>query len=491
MIKIQTLKPPGELLSPASAQMRSWLEAHGLGDLEPHFTEHDITQDMLPGLTGEDLQAIGITSLGLRKKVLAAIHPHREGPSAVSHTPLEKPAPPSPGQVMAPPQQPAAPSPPPKAKRKLFSAGFLAVSIGFHLLLGLGAGYWVVQQMAAKRKLQFSSGPPTTSPSKRALEHKVSLQKRKNAGGAPAQAKRISVQGLASNITLPEMPAMPTSNEFVAGRMSGMGGAGFGTGLGFGNGSGMGVGGMGMGGLGLTMFGTRGGGGLEGTFYDLKQTKDRQPNGMNPNQYNGVIRAWIEGGLKESTMQQYFRAPTKLYATQFVMPDMAADEAPKAYGVGKLVKPSQWVAHYKGKVSPPKSGTYQFLGAGDDTLVVFFDRKLVLDASWFPVTGLQPKEIVPEGNYVDFPRRGYVKGEPFNAMQGQWYDIDILVGEQPGGRFFSCLCVEEEGKKGLSLFRVSSGRLPKLHNPPPFDTNGPAWRVLGRSSANPMENLNR
>lgn len=388
-------------------------------------------------------------------------------------------------------QLPTTPASPKKVKRKLFSAGFLVVSIGLHLVLGMGAGYWVIQQIAAKRKLQFSGGPPTTNPSKRALEHKVSLQKRKNAGGAPAQAKRISVQGLASNITLPEMPAMAISSQFATGRISGMGGAGFGTGLGFGNGNGMGVGGLGTGGLGLTMFGARGGGGLEGTFYDLKQTKDRKPSGMNPSLYLSVIRTWLEGGLQETAMGNYFKAPSKLYATQFVMPDMDADEAPKAYRVADIVKPSQWVAHYKGKVSPPKTGTYQFLGAGDDILVVVFDRKLVLDASWESVSSLGPDAIVPEGTYASFPRGGYVKGRPINVEQGQWYEIDILIGERPGGQFFSCLCVEEEGKSGLPLFRLSSGKLPKLKNPPPFEANGPIWRVLGGNNVGAMDILRR
>jgi prenyltransferase beta subunit len=76
----------------------------------------------------------------------------------------------------------------------------------------------------------------------------VTLQKKINAGGSPAQARRIAVTGLATQITLPDMPSVPTtSTQFVAGRMAGMGGAGMGTGLGFGNGSGMGVGGSGGG----------------------------------------------------------------------------------------------------------------------------------------------------------------------------------------------------------------------------------------------------
>lgn len=527
-----------------TTNIQAWLESHGLDELLDTFIENDITVDLLPTLSGEELREMGVTSLGLRKKALAAIAalqapppkparvpaaakvpeparpvirvqesisqtkpssfappvflpipslpslpPPSLAPAGKRSTPVPPPSLASPTKLA--PQPPAVPSSPKKVKRKLFSGSFLVVSIGLHLVLGLGAGYWVVQQIAAKRKLQFSSGPPTASPSKRALEHKVSLQKRKNAGGAPAQARRISVQGLASNITLPEMPTMATSStQVVAGRMSGMGGAGFGTGLGFGNGNGMGVGGLGTGGLGLTMFGARGGGGLEGTFYDLKQTKGGRPHTMSPELYNSAVRAWVEGGLKESDMDLYYRAPTKLYATQFVMPDMGAGEAPKAYGVEDHVKPSQWVAHYKGKVSPPKTGTYQFMGAGDDTLVVFFDKKHVLDASWKPVSSLSQASIVPEGAYVGFPRKGYVKGTPFKAVQGQWYDIDILIGEQPGGKFFACLCIEEEKKNGLPLFRLSAGKLPKMNNPPPFEENAPVWKVLGEKSG-PLDMLRR
>src|SRR6478672_2729990 len=110
-----------------------------------------------------------------------------------------------------------------KSKRKAFSATFLTVSIALHLFVAVGAGYWVVQRYEAKRKLQFAAGAPTASPSKRALEHRVSLQKKKNAGGSPAQARRIAVTGLAAKITLPEMPSIPTtSTQFVAGRMAGM-----------------------------------------------------------------------------------------------------------------------------------------------------------------------------------------------------------------------------------------------------------------------------
>jgi hypothetical protein len=370
------------------------------------------------------------------------------------------------------------------------------------VLLGICAVYWVVQKIEAKRKLQFASGPPTANSSKRALEHKVSLQKKKNAGGSPAQARRIAVTGLASKITLPEMPNVPTtSTQFVAGRMAGMGGAGFGSGLGFGNGSGMGVGGMGGGGLGLTMFGTRGGAGLIGTFYDLKQKRDRTPSGVTVDSYTGIVRGWTDGGLQKGALDGYFRAPNQLSALQFMIPKMPADEAPKAYGVEKEVKPAQWVAHYKGKVSPPKSGTYHFVGAADDVLIVRFAGKIVLDGSYEQTSSFTAGQIY-KTEYGSHPKGGFAKGEAIQVNAGEWYDIDVVIGEQPGGFFWACLCIEEEGGRYKTdkadmplfpLFRLSAGKLPTARKSdlPPFDRDGPVWKVQTSGTGSPLDMLKR
>lgn len=296
----------------APTDIRTWLENLGLGDLAPVFEQHHITTELLSTLTVPDLNEMGVTSLGHRKILIAAIAAMNapESHEARSEAPVSLPPevlpdtapaavakrippvlePPTVklklAQAMTPlpqvprtvaplvkrkagrkvvnfawgsakdslpadiPPPPVAPPPlsEPTGRRKVFSGRFMAISIGIHLVLAIGAGFWVVQNIEVKRKLQFSNGPPTVNPSSRALEHKLTLQKKKNAGGSPAQARRISVTGLASKVTLPDMPSVPTSStQFVAGRMAGMGGAGFGTGLGFGNGSGMGVGGNGGG----------------------------------------------------------------------------------------------------------------------------------------------------------------------------------------------------------------------------------------------------
>ncbi len=132
---------------------------------------------------------------------------------------------------------------------KVAASKFLFISIVAHLGFGVGATYFIVQQIQAKRKVTFQGGPPMVDPSTHALEHKVSLQKKQKSGGAPAQAKRIVTAGIAK-VSLPDLPSIPSATTVVPGMIAGLGGAGFGTGTGIGSGSGGGMGG-GMGGMGL------------------------------------------------------------------------------------------------------------------------------------------------------------------------------------------------------------------------------------------------
>lgn len=124
----------------------------------------------------------------------------------------------------------------------LTSGKILAIVIGLHIVAGIGAGYVIISQIQAKRKMTFTGGPPTTNPSQRALEHKVAMGKKRNVMSAPAQAKRITTSGLAK-VALPDMPALPSATDVMPGRMSGMGGFGFGPGGGGGGGLGSGGGG--------------------------------------------------------------------------------------------------------------------------------------------------------------------------------------------------------------------------------------------------------
>jgi hypothetical protein len=139
----------------------------------------------------------------------------------------------------------------PRGWKRLVGSKILLLSIAAHILLGLGAGYYVVQRYTAKRKMTFSAGPPTTNPSKRAMEHKVALGKKSKAMSAPAQAKRITAKNAFAKVALPDMPAMPSTLEVIPNRMAGLGGVGVGFGSSGAGGSGGGGGG------GINFFGLR------------------------------------------------------------------------------------------------------------------------------------------------------------------------------------------------------------------------------------------
>src|SRR5215469_5375572 len=54
-------------------QIADWLEKLGLGQYAQRFAENDIDFDILSELTDQDLEKIGVTSLGHRRKLLRAI----------------------------------------------------------------------------------------------------------------------------------------------------------------------------------------------------------------------------------------------------------------------------------------------------------------------------------------------------------------------------------------------------------------------------------
>jgi hypothetical protein len=102
--------------------------------------------------------------------------------------------------------------------------------------------------------------------------------------------------------------------------------------------------------------------GLIGILYDLKQTQTRKRTSVDTEGYWGVLDQFLSEAWNESVLNQYFRATRPLYATQIFIPQIKADAAPKAFGVGDIVSASQWLVHYKGQVSAPRSGTFRFVG---------------------------------------------------------------------------------------------------------------------------------
>ena len=127
----------------------------------------------------------------------------------------------------------------------IIASKFLFISILVHVLFAAGAAVYVVQQYQARTR-SFAGGPGTVNPSSRALEHKVSMAKKKNSMSAPAQAKRITVNNALSKVSLPEIITMASATTVVPNRMGGIGGNGMGLGVGGAGGAGGGAGGFGL-----------------------------------------------------------------------------------------------------------------------------------------------------------------------------------------------------------------------------------------------------
>jgi hypothetical protein len=369
---------------------------------------------------------------------------------------------------------------------KLKDRRFLFVSVLVHVLFAVIAIYLVVQTITPKRKLTFKGGPPSPNPSQRVMEHKVSLAKKQKTMSAPAPAKRITTTAM-SKVALPEMPAMPTMDNSPLSKMSGMAPGG----LGMTMGSSGGTGSSGGGGGGVPFFGLRTGEGLQGTFYDLKQTRARQPTGMTPEKYSDVVRRFVTGNWDEAaSFSRYFKAPNPLIAQQIIVPAIQATEGPKAFDLADKVQPKMWVIVYRATVVPPYGGNVRFVGKGDDIMIVRFNGRVVLD--WSQPDAGKLSNWRPHTKAYKYPftnNFGVMPGDWVSVEAGKPYEMEVLIGERPGGGFQASLFIErgagkyEKNSSGdpiLPLFRLAGGefKLPAGAKAPPFAQNAEPWKAV-------------
>jgi SAM domain (Sterile alpha motif) len=85
-------------------QVAEWLEQLGMSEYTPCFAQNDIDFLLLPELTDQDLEKIGVASLGHRRKILKAIVALNGGKSAEPPAVLEPThsVPPQPAAVIWP-----------------------------------------------------------------------------------------------------------------------------------------------------------------------------------------------------------------------------------------------------------------------------------------------------------------------------------------------------------------------------------------------------
>lgn len=183
---------------------------------------------------------------------------------------------------------------------------------------------------------------------------------------------------------------------------------------------------------------------------------------------------------------------------------------------------SGWLAIYSGYVIAPFTGKFRFLGYCDDTMLVRFNRQIVIDYGCLSLTtGMQldssssggtflsvlgGNPLSPEEKrkiagsplyskyrlkvrYPDFDRNhGLAESPVLNMTKGQVIPIDILLAEQATLRFCMILLVERLDSNGgriddpraVSLFRTTP-ELPVIQEGsslPEFYSDGPIWKVV-------------
>jgi hypothetical protein len=225
---------------------------------------------------------------------------------------------------------------------------------------------------------------------------------------------------------------------------------------------------------------------LMGVLYDLKQTQQGAPTGVDASGYVDVLDEFVTMGFDEDVLNRFYRVSRPRYATEIFIPLINADVAPKAFGVDRFVKPSRWVIHYKGQVAPPEDGVYRFWGYADDMLLAGVNGKLVLEGSRGDCR-VKSMNFKPSEN-------GGLSGANDSLRAGHWMqlkasepvDLDILIGERPGGGFCAFLLVEKQGqvyeKKGqypiVPIFQVAPHDTEVTGEAPPFAKGFPPWRCL-------------
>lgn len=417
---------------------------------------------------------------------------------------------------------------PPARKRSFWQklgAGSLTISILFHVILLAVGAVWILQVIQPPEKqvdfMPKSGGGGSPSSESRAKQHRVQMMQ--------PNMSRIAAVGASSNISLPEpeqSSQMTSLGSISSGGMAGgLGGSGSGGGKGTGNGLGIGAGlapGMSMGTGSKNPFGMleSNAGGLSGTFYDLKQTSDLKPTDITDDGVREELKQIAKRGFKARDFTRYFKAPRTLYQTKFMIPLLSADKAPAAFEVDQYVQPRRWFVVYRGAVKAPKTGKFRFVGAGDDTLMVRFNNRLVFDYGYTLGCTGGGSGVVSEENYnkdknsdqiknfkkvspmpvpninyayASTPRlnndiKGMAVGPEFQVTAGSSYPVEIVISEIPGGVFTAILLIQEDGityEKDpagfpiLPVFRLDDSPLDTTQDQmPPFDPNGAVWKFV-------------
>jgi len=309
------------------------------------------------------------------------------------------------------------------------------ISILIHAGLFLLAGMFVVFTVVKSKEVEFEPPKAVERPKMKLKKPKVKVKK----SSKPKPTTRI--------VTKVQKASMP---DIQLPEMSGMGES---------------LGG-GIGGFDLmpdldqvTVFGSGQsvGNDLVGTFYDFKRGRRGKPltTAMDPDTYKGILMRFLRNNWKPSIFSRYYRSPKQLYATSIMVPAILSSEAPAAFG-----EPDTggwcWAVHYTGQLVYPEDITFRFWGFGDDIMFVRVNGEMVLSSCWkndngtssdayFSSLWTTPDKANSRRYYLGNNKS--VVGDWITLKAGEPLDMEVLIGEVPGGAYCAMLLVEVQGEK--------------------------------------------
>lgn len=229
---------------------------------------------------------------------------------------------------------------------------------------------------------------------------------------------------------------------------------------------------------------------LIGILYDFKQNQKLHSTGFRPDQFPGILGEFLDKNWSESVLNRYFRATRPLYATQIFIPQIGAEHAPKAFGLEKVIRPSGWIVCYKGQVAPPEDGTYRFLAYADDLIIVGVNQQIAcLAGRPDSARRFRMWQTPAQGPEIPAANGNLVYGDWLQLKKDEPIDLDVIVGERPGGKFSAFLLYEKQGaaypvdgagRTRYPIFQLAAGpsSVPAGENAPPHCTLEPTWKGL-------------
>jgi len=307
------------------------------------------------------------------------------------------------------------------------------ISILIHTGLFLLAGMFVVFTVVKQKEVEFEPPKAVERPKMKLKKPKVKVKK----SSKPKPTTRIVTKVQKASMPDIQLPEMSGMTEGLAGGIGG----GFDLMPNLDE-------------IGVFGSGQSVGNDFVGTFYDFKRNRKGTPlgAGMDPDKYMQELMRFLRNDWKPSVWSRYYRSPKKLYATTIMIPAILSTQAPAAFG-----EPETggwcWAVHYTGQLVYPEDITFRFWGFGDDEMFVRVDGELVLVACWKSDSGNSSDAYFsPLWKSTSADSRRYYLGNNLSVV-GDWItlkagepvDMEVLIGEKPGGAYCAMLLVEVEG----------------------------------------------